>query len=122
MALTVYKTSNCNGSAGTTSFQAADASGYLNAAATLRVSSMNAVAGTANFTASNIVYTTSSVQTSETVYYGASSAGLVHDLLDGFCEYQHRSRRGQQTHFLDSTDGSGLDGWRVRRRASRNRW
>ena len=84
ITLQVFKTATCNGSAGTTTLQASDASGFLNAAGTAQSVAMAAAAGTADFTASNIVYTTASTQTAETVYYAAYTSGLLISCSTGF--------------------------------------
>ena len=71
--LTAYKTSNCNGSSGTTTSQASDATGYINAVGSLRTASQAASLGISTF--SGVTYTLPSTNTSETLYLGASTAG-----------------------------------------------
>ena len=54
----------------------------MNSGATLRTTSTAASSGTASF--ASIVYTTASTQASETVYYGASTSGLMVACSTGF--------------------------------------
>ena len=82
IALTVFKTPTCNGSVGTTMAGTADASGYLNTAGSLQTTTTAASSGTATF--ASVVYTTASTQTAETIYYGASTAGLTVACSTGF--------------------------------------